>query len=300
MGWLQLETDIGNRPLAEIESLLEEAGALSITLRDAGDHPLLEPAPGETPLWPTISLQALFSDELSERDVRNLLGVLLQPDKLHFTHIADTDWQTKFEQELKPQKFGQRLWIIPDEQTPVPDAAVGLVLAPGMAFGTGSHPTTTMCLEWLEARDLRGHRVLDYGCGSGILGLSAALLGAAAVTLTDIDPQAITASRDNASRNGLDETVRIKLPEKIEDSVQHDVLVANILSGTLIELGPLLNGLMQPGASMAITGILADQAAEVIAAWSGWADMTVGAQIREWVLLTGTKRIAVAETEAGN
>jgi ribosomal protein L11 methyltransferase len=157
-----------------------------------------------------------------------------------------------------------------------------------------------MSLEWLESGALAGQRVLDFGCGSGILGLSAAALGASEVTMIDIDPQALIATEANAAANDLGRLVCIRSPDKIENSVQHDVLVANILSNTLIELGPVLDRLMRPGAAMAITGILADQAADVVAAWSGWADMTIGAQVRQWVLLTGAKRKTDNEKEVVN
>jgi ribosomal protein L11 methyltransferase len=300
MGWLQLETDLGNPPTEELENLLEEVGAVAISLRDGGDNPLLEPAPGETPIWPTVILTALFPDDLTATDIRAALTGLLPGAALRFAHIAEQDWQANFEQELRPQQFGQRLWIIPTDAYVVPEDGITIVLSPGLAFGSGSHPTTAMCLEWLESLPLEGRNVLDYGCGSGILGLSAAALGAKQVTMTDIDPQALTATAENAANNNLSNGIRVHFPEKITDSVQHDVLVANILSGTLIELGPRLNGLMRPGASLAITGILADQAAQVCSAWSGWADMTIGAQVRQWVMLTGHKLGPGRNMEAGN
>jgi ribosomal protein L11 methyltransferase len=300
MGWLQLEADLGHRPPEEIELLLEEAGAVSITLRDAGDDPLFEPAPGETPVWPTVILTALFPDEHTEAGIRGLVTEALQPAVLKFEHIGDEDWLANFEQKLRPQKFGRRLWIIPNHEEPVPDNAVTLLLSPGMAFGTGDHPTTAMCLTWLDSVDLVGTRALDYGCGSGILGLSAAALGAAQVTLTDIDPQALAATSNNAIANQYGGRVKIAKPEEIDCSIQHDVLVANILSGTLITLAPVLGRLVRPGAIMAITGILADQADKVSAAWSEWADMTIGAQSGPWVLLTGIRRNNPGETKAGN
>ncbi len=290
MAWLQLETDLGQRDPQSVEPLFEELGAVAIMLRDADDNPLLEPAPGETPIWPTVILTALFTDDTTEQFLRTSLADTFNPDQLRFEHIGDEDWQANFEQTLSPQHYGERLWITPDQQTEVPAGHASIVLAPGMAFGTGEHPTTSMCLEWLAGLDLSGKRVLDYGCGSGILGLAAAALGAAEVMMVDIDPQALTASRENAVKNGLEGVVCIALPSKIEKSAPFDILLANILSGTLIELGPDLNGFMRPEASMAITGILEDQATQVSNAWSGWADMAVSMQVRQWVLLTGHKR----------
>jgi ribosomal protein L11 methyltransferase len=291
MAWLQLETDLGNTEADSIERLLEELGALAITLKDAGDHPLLEPAPGETPIWPTIILTALFPEDISEASLVKALGTQFSPEKLQFSRIEDQNWQANFEHDLQPRRFGRRLWVTPDNNESLPADSVAITLTPGLAFGSGEHPTTAMCLNWLDGLNLQGTRVLDFGCGSGILGLAAAALGAKIVLMTDNDPQALTAAADNAGKNELQERVHIELAAKIEDSVRYDILLANILSGTLIELGPNLDGLMRPGARMAITGILAEQAEEVCAAWSGWADMTVGDQIDGWVLLTGSKNI---------
>jgi ribosomal protein L11 methyltransferase len=263
---------------------------VAITLRDGGDNPLLEPVPGDTPIWPTVILTALFPDTFSADELRESLAPTLPESSLTFEYIGDKDWQAGFEESLDPMQFGQRLWVTPDRSLPLPPDAVAIELSPGLAFGSGSHATTTLCLEWLEGLDLAGQSVLDYGCGSGILGLAAVALGAESATLIDIDEQAISATIHNAASNGLSDRVSVALPGETEEPVQHDVLVANILSGTLIMLGPQLNGLLRPGARLALTGILADQADEVVDAWSEWADLTTTAQIREWVLLTGRKR----------
>jgi ribosomal protein L11 methyltransferase len=289
MAWLQLETNIGDLAPESLEALLEGLGAVAISLKDAGDHPLLEPAPGETPVWPEMILTALFPDDARESHIRAALHGQIQPSKLEFTQVEDQDWQARFQNQLCPRQFGGRLWITPDESYELPDGTASVLLSPGLAFGTGDHPTTAMCLNWLDAIDLQGARVLDYGCGSGILGLAAIALGARSACLTDIDSQALQASTDNAMRNGLADKICVSPPDKTDNSVRFDLLVANILSGTLIELGPVLDRLMAPGARMAITGILADQADFVAAAWSGWANMTVGDQAQDWVLLTGTK-----------
>lgn len=298
MGWLQLETDLGERPPEEVEALLEAAGAVAITLRDGGDNPLLEPVPGDTPIWPTVILTALFPDTYSADELRDSLAPILPADSLNFEYIGEKDWQAGFEASLDPMQFGKRLWVTPDRNLPLPADAAVIELSPGLAFGSGSHPTTTMCLEWLDGLELAGQRLLDYGCGSGILGLAAIALGAEEATLIDIDEQAISATMHNAAANDLTDRVSIELPGETEEPVQHDVLVANILSGTLIMLGPQLNGLLRPGARLALTGILADQADEVIDAWSEWADLTTTAQIREWVLLTGCKRSDTTRKEA--
>jgi ribosomal protein L11 methyltransferase len=291
MAWLQLETDLGDREPNSIETLLEELGAVAITLQDAGDHPLLEPAPGETPIWPTVILTALFPEDINEVSLVSALDAHFSPDTLQFTHIEDQNWQANFERDLKPRRFGRRLWITPDSKASLPADSVAIELSPGLAFGSGEHPTTAMCLSWVDGLDLQNAQVLDFGCGSGILGLAAASLGAKTVLMTDNDPQALTAAAENTAKNGLEDRIHIELAAKIEDSVRYDILLANILSGTLIELGPRLDRLMRPGARMAITGILAEQAEQVCTAWSGWADMTVGDQSDGWVLLTGSKNL---------
>ncbi|MCP4000643.1 MAG: 50S ribosomal protein L11 methyltransferase [Gammaproteobacteria bacterium] len=290
MAWVQLETNLGARESDSIEILLEELGAVAITLKDAGNHPLLEPALGETPMWPTIILTALFPEDISEASLINALSDHFRPNQLKFTHIQDQNWQANFEHSLKPRCFGRRLWVMPDSNEPRPTNSVAITLSPGLAFGSGEHPTTAMCLNWLDSLDLHNAQVLDFGCGSGVLGLAAAALGAKSVLMTDIDPQALTAARKNTEKNKLQDKVHIELAARIGGSVQYDTLLANILSGTLIELGPNLNRLMRPGARMAITGILASQAEQVCTAWSGWANMSIGNQINEWVLLTGTKQ----------
>jgi ribosomal protein L11 methyltransferase len=299
MAWLQLETNIGGRAPESFETLLEGLGAIAITLKDAGNHPLLEPAPGETPVWPEMILTALFPGDTKEAHIRAAFDRQTQPAKIEFTQVEDQDWQARFKGDLRPRQFGQRLWITPNKSHELPDASASVVLSPGLAFGTGDHPTTAMCLSWLDSIDLQGARVLDYGCGSGVLGLAAVALGARSACLTDIDPQALRAATDNALRNGLAGRISIAPPDKTDNSVRFDILVANILSGTLIELGPVLDRLMAPGARMAITGILARQADDVASTWSGWANMTVGDQAEDWVLLTGTKR-GTCDSETDN
>jgi len=298
MAWLQVETNIGPTSPEAVESALETIGAVAITLKDAGDHPLLEPKPGETPLWPEIILTALFPEDSSKSVINATLDACTGNNDTHFSFLADRDWQLQFEEQLEPLQFGERLWVVPDPSSKLPQNSVAVILPPGLAFGTGTHPTTAMCLKWLDSLELQGKRILDYGCGSGILGIAAVKLGATEACLTDIDPQALQAAANNAARNGVTERLNIQQAQKTDNSVRFDILLANILSGTLIELGPRLDALMAPGASLAITGILSGQAGEVSAAWSGWADMKVSDQTRDWVLLTGTKyKAEQSETE---
>ena len=295
MAWLQVETAAGHTDPQSVEAALEELGAVAVWLRDAGDEPVLEPAPGETPGWSETIVTALFTTEFDEAALRATLADCFPGVEWHFSTVADRDWQAAFEQTLEPMQFGKRLWVVPDGAT-APEGAAVVRLAPGMAFGTGEHPTTAMCLRWLGDQQLSGLQVLDYGCGSGLLGIAAVKLGAAGCCAVDIDPQALDASRENAVSNSVASQLIIVKPDAVPAGAQYDVLVANILSGTLIDLGPALCDLVRPGAPLALTGILADQADDVAAAWSGWADLNVGDQDGDWVLLSGSKRAR----ESGN
>jgi ribosomal protein L11 methyltransferase len=289
MAWLQLETKLGQSEPGRLETALEELGAVSISLRDAGDEPLLEPAPGETPLWSSSIVTALFPEGTQAAGISAALTSLIEAKYLRYTKITDNDWQKNWQQSLKAQQFGKCLWVVPHKHSATPAGSVVVRLQPGLAFGTGEHPTTAMCLEWLESTIGPEDTVLDYGCGSGLLGIAAAALGASAVWATDIDDQALAATRNNAKNNACGDRLRAVEAKVLDNPNQFDVLVANILSGTLIELGPNIEPLMQAGARMAITGILAEQAEDVANAWSSWADMRVSMHRDNWVLLTGTK-----------
>jgi len=289
MPWLQVETAAGQRDPETIEDALSELGAAAVWLRDAGDEPVLEPAPGETPGWSETLITALFTTDLAEAELRAALEDCVPGIEWRFVVVEDRDWQAEFEQTLQPMKYGERLWVIP-VGTQAPREGAVVQLSPGMAFGTGEHPTTAMCLRWLAGQQLGDLQVLDYGCGSGLLGIAAAKLGAVGCCAVDIDPQALDASRENAVSNSVTDQLIIVKPDVVPAGAQYDVLVANILSGTLIDLGPTLCDLVRPDAPLALTGILAHQADEVAAAWSGWADLTVGDQDGDWVLLSGSKR----------
>ena len=288
MPWLQLETTLGLQDPGQFEEALETLGAVAVWLRDAGDEPLLEPAPGETPLWSNTIVAALFPADTDQETLTAQLAGLLAANALRFSRVEDRNWHAEWQAALQPARYGNRLWVVPAGCDAPPDSAV-VHFVPGMAFGTGEHPTTRMCLEWLDGQALQGSSVLDYGCGSGLLAIAALRLGAARACATDIDPQALEATRDNAINNACLDRLDVLYPEDIKVAEQYDVLAANILSGTLIKLGPAICGLLQPGARLALSGVLADQAAQVCAAWSGWADLRVSARIDDWVLLTGLK-----------
>ncbi|MBT8421700.1 MAG: 50S ribosomal protein L11 methyltransferase, partial [Gammaproteobacteria bacterium] len=238
MPWLQVETLAGQRDPQTVERVLSELGAAAVWLKDAGDEPILEPAPGETPGWSETLVTALFTADFREADLRAALDDTVPGIEWRFAVVEDQDWQSAFEQTLRPLRFSDRLWVIPDG-SPAPDHGAVVRLAPGMAFGTGEHPTTAMCLQWLAQQALDHAGVLDYGCGSGLLAIAALKLGASRCCAVDIDPQALDATAENAASNAVADRLIIVEPDAVPAGAQYDVLVANILSGTLIDLGPV-------------------------------------------------------------
>lgn len=268
---------------------LEAAGALAVSLADPGGEPILEPSPGSTPLWERLVVSALFAEGTDARGLQALVATALggMPADLRTTFIEERDWVGEFRERLQPLRFGERLWICP-VGTGCPDPrGIALQLEPGLAFGSGSHPTTRLCLEWLEGLDLRGKRVLDFGCGSGVLAIAALLLGAAHATALDTDPQALQASAANAARNGCSRRMSIVGSDGLPADARFDVIVANILAGTLVEAAPTLARHGRAGTHIAMSGILAGQSGRVRAGCAPWFDLEVAAGHDGWVLLAG-------------
>ncbi|MGH8434112.1 MAG: 50S ribosomal protein L11 methyltransferase, partial [Pseudomonas sp.] len=274
------------------EDALLGVGAVSVTFMDAEDQPIYEPDLGTTPLWSRTHLLALFEADTDETNLlahlELLTGAPLPSHQLE--RIEDQDWERSWMDNFQPMRFGRRLWIVPSwHAAPEPDA-VNLLLDPGLAFGTGTHPTTALCLEWLDGQDLQGCTVLDFGCGSGILAIAALLLGAKRAIGTDIDPQALEASRDNAGRNGIDPALfPLYLPADLPQQ-QAEVVVANILAGPLVHLAAQITSLVQTKGRLALSGILAEQAEEVRAAYSDAFELDPTAEKDGWVRITGRRR----------
>jgi len=292
MPWLQLRLAITPEQAEPFEDALLGVGAVSVTFMDAEDQPIFEPDLGTTPLWSHTHLLALFEADVDESNLLAHLQLLIGralPD-YQLERIEDQDWERSWMDNFQPMRFGRRLWIVPSwHAAPEPDA-VNLLLDPGLAFGTGTHPTTALCLEWLDGQDLRGQQVVDFGCGSGILAIAALLLGAERAVGTDIDPQALEASRDNAGRNGIDSArFPLYLPEQLP-AVQADVVVANILAGPLVALAPQITALVKPGGQLALSGVLAEQAEEVREAYRGAFDLDPTADKDGWVRISGMRR----------
>ncbi|EGR0729773.1 50S ribosomal protein L11 methyltransferase [Vibrio cholerae] len=293
MPWIQIKLNATNNNAEAIgDMLMEETGAVSVTFLDAKDTPVFEPLPGETRLWGDTDVVALYEADM---DTSLILQQIKASNMLAegFAHkveqVEDKDWEREWMDNFHPMQFGRRLWICPSWRE-VPDPqAVNVMLDPGLAFGTGTHPTTALCLEWLDNLDLSGKTVIDFGCGSGILAIAAIKLGAAKVIGIDIDPQALLASKDNAARNGVEDQIEVYLPKDQPEGLVADVVVANILAGPLRELSPIIKGLLKPGGQLAMSGILDTQAESVAEFYRDDLELDPIAEKSEWCRISGRK-----------
>jgi len=291
MSWLQFSIDVLREQVEAVAAALEDAGAQSVTLQDAADELLIEPLPGTRPLWRSPRVVALFPADADAQAIEAALRAALAGPlpALSVTVLEDRDWSNTWRETFRPMRFGERLWVCPSgDSCPEADAVV-VMLDPGFAFGTGTHATTAMCLEWLDRHPPAGQQVIDYGCGSGILAIAAARLGAGHVLATDIDPSALEATRANARANGIETDFEVVYPAAL-DAVRVDLVIANILANPLQELAAELAGYLRTGGVILLTGILEDQAGAVMASYASWIDFEPPQQRGEWVLLAGTRR----------
>ncbi|HER34468.1 MAG: 50S ribosomal protein L11 methyltransferase [Halothiobacillaceae bacterium] len=291
--WQHLWLDVPRDDVEAVEDALLAAGALSVTLEELGDEPVLEPQPGEAPLWAETRVVGLFPGDVSPAMIVGTLHGLLRPtllDRLGHSVFDEDDWVRRTQADFQAMPIGERLVIEPAwEESSGAGDRLPIRLDPGLAFGTGKHETTRLCLEWLESQEIAGQHWLDAGCGSGILAIAALRLGAGQVDGTDIDPQALTASRGNTELNDI-EPARLSLylaPDYPADR-QVDGLLANILAPTLIELAPMLSQHIKPGARFALSGILTHQADAVAAAWTAAGnEVTTFRELGDWALVAG-------------
>ena len=305
MPYLELSLRCTEAEQPRYENALEDVGALSVTLLDAdadtgNERAILEPGVGETPLWKALVLTALFD---ADADALTLLAALeafdpgLDWTQVGFRTVADEDWERAWLDQFKPMQFGSRTFIVPwnhavPDEAQTDDAAI-VRLDPGLAFGSGTHPTTALCLRWLDglatSGELQGRQILDFGCGSGILALAALKLGAAGAVGVDNDPQALLASADNAQRNGIDEHLRVFLPEE-EPLATYPVVVANILASALDTLAETLAARVAPGGRIALSGILKGQEDELLVRYAAWFDALQATQDGDWMRIDGVRR----------
>ncbi|MGP1627889.1 MAG: 50S ribosomal protein L11 methyltransferase [Aggregatibacter segnis] len=290
MAWIQIRLNSTNERAEQISDFLEEIGSMSVTFMDSQDTPIFEPLPGETRLWGNTDVIALFD---AETDMNVVVEALKQANHLNehtaykIEQIEDKDWEREWMDNFHPMQFGKRLWICPSWRD-VPDPnAVNVMLDPGLAFGTGTHPTTALCLEWLDSLDLKDKTVIDFGCGSGILAIAALKLGAKSAVGIDIDPQAILASRSNAEQNGVADRLQLFLSDAKPSDLKSDVVVANILAGPLKELYPVISQLVKPNGDLGLSGILATQAQSVCDAYAERFVLAPVAEHEEWCRITG-------------
>lgn len=296
MRWIQMRVPTDPEHADLLEDILMEAGADAVTMEDAADQPLYEPDPGTTPLWGNTRVTGLFNAEASIDEIKAMVATSYHQQTqqelgdIEVELLEDKDWERAWMDDFQPLRFGERLWIVPSWHD-VPDVnAANLMLDPGLAFGTGTHPTTALCLQWLDGKDVADAQVIDYGCGSGILGLAALLLGAKHVIGVDTDPQALEASRDNARRNSVsDDRLDLYLPEQDPD-IQADIMLANILAQPLIGLAQKLASRVRDGGDIVLSGILSTQARDVMDAYDPWFVMDEPVQQDDWVRLTGRRR----------
>jgi ribosomal protein L11 methyltransferase len=292
MPFYEIEFPLANLSSEALEAALHGLGAVAITYLDRGDEPVLEPRPGEIRLWSDTLVRALFDTVTDPAQTLSSLAAQFgaaATDAARLRTVADQAWERAWLVDWKSLRFGPRLWVCPTTAAAPPDGdAVVVRLDPGLAFGTGTHPTTALCLEALARLELAGKSVVDYGCGSGLLAIAALKLGAAIVTAVDLDAQALTAARDNARRNGVDAALLTQSPDAPLSPA--DCVVANILAGTLIELRPVLSAACKAGGELLLSGILRAQAAEVAKAYAPWFDMVTTESRDDWCCLRARRR----------
>ena len=294
MAWQQLIITVPSTEVLSLEEQLLNLGALSITLQDANDEPILEPALGTMPLWSLTVLSALFNENDDVLKIINLVqqAFPLQTLGSRIELLPDQDWEREWLKYFKPIHFGHNLWIVPTGYEPPDPEGTTILLDPGLAFGTGTHPTTAMCLSALAELNLTDKTVLDYGCGSGILAIAAAKLGASNVWAIDYDPQAVSATLDNAQRNTINPAhFLVGQNSALPTEYSVNVLVANILTNALITLAPTFAHHTKPGGLIILSGILANQIDDVRDAYRPYFEISPPRQTEDWICLLGIKKI---------
>ena len=291
--WQQLKIQLHSENASYFEQILFDSDAISISYLDAEDQPVFQEKPGSTPLWDNTFLLCLFN---TKTDLGSLLNKLrcntkvLNNKSLNIELIEDQDWERSWMKDFEPIQFGEKLWIFPSCLSPPEPNAVNIKLDPGLAFGTGNHATTSLCLRWLDQADVRGSEVIDYGCGSGVLSIASALLGAVKVHSVDNDPQAISATIDNSRRNKVPgDVLTTYLPEAVPP-VHADILIANILERPLIDLSEKFAELVKKGGYITLSGLLEEQIPSLLSCYDRWFDMEAPQVEQGWVLLCGTRK----------
>ncbi len=302
MAWQQLHIQCEKSQAELAETLMLEAEALSISLDDAGDQPLFEPLPGESPLWDDVIITALFDTSVNLEDLSQDVAQQVIATSVWQTKVDDKDWEREWMKNYHPIECANNLWIVPKWLTPPNPTAVNIMMDPGLAFGTGYHATTRLCIDWLTEQDLTDKIVIDYGCGSGILGIVALKLGVKAVYAVDIDPQAVLATHQNAERNQVHTQLQAFLPQEFEQFCQDnailpvDMITANILAKPLMSLAPYFATLLKPNGQIVLAGLIENQVNDVKTTYQQFfemdGDFTFSSQEdKHWHRLSGKKSI---------
>ncbi|MDD2801839.1 MAG: 50S ribosomal protein L11 methyltransferase [Methylococcales bacterium] len=291
MAWQQISVITDEDSAPKLADFFDSLGAVSVTYMDAEDEPVYEPAIGETKIWSNTQVIALYELDAEPELIKS--KVCQQFTNVPLEHwliedVEDQAWERAWMEYYHPMKFADKLWVCPTGQEQHEPGTVCLILDPGLAFGTGTHPTTALCLEWLASHDLTGKTVIDYGCGSGILAVAAVLLGAKEAHAVDIDPQAITATQDNATKNSVQNKIRCYLPEQFT-AFEADIVLANILAKPLIEMSTQISSLVSKGGDLVLSGILEEQAESVMSAYQPFISMAEPVQQEDWIRLEGIR-----------
>lgn len=289
MVWIEIKVQTTSDNATPLSDVLTELGALAVTTEDAGDQPLYEPDPEMAPLWDEVIITGLFDENINQRIILSVITQKYPWLTPKIKQVDDKDWERAWMDDFKPMRFGERLWIIPshEAQTIQPNQ---VALDPGLAFGTGKHPTTALCLQWLDQYIHHNEMVIDYGCGSGILGIAALKLGAQKVYAIDHDPQAIIATRSNAEKNKLNDQQIVTLyPNQLPLNLLPDILIANILANPLIDLAATFSKLLPSKSKIVLSGVLAEQAKNVVTAYQDDFEIIRVEQLEDWVRIDGYK-----------
>ena len=292
MTWHQISVTTHEDLAPRLADFFDQLGAVSVSYMDAEDEPVYEPAIGETKIWSNTEVIALYELDAEPELIKTQVYAQFKEEQLHswrYELIEDQEWERAWMEFYKPMKFADKLWVCPTDQEQYEPGTVCLTLDPGLAFGTGTHPTTALCLEWLASHDLTGKTVIDYGCGSGILAVAAILLGAKQAHAVDIDPQAITATQGNALKNKVQDKIACYLPEQFVP-FQADIVLANILAKPLIDMAGQISSLVAPGGQLVLSGILQEQAESVMNAYQQYITVSAPVQQEDWVRLEAIKR----------
>lgn len=290
MAWLELTIDCDRDEAPRLSEFLTEAGAASVSLSNASEDILIEQDPGATPLWSDTRVRGLFAGDAEVAALKAALSAAGFGAPT-VRRIEDRDWSRAWEQHVKPARYGERLWVLPTFADESSYPGVCVRLDPGLAFGTGSHPTTALCLEWLEGEELSGREVVDYGCGSGILAIAAAKLGARRVHCVDTDPQALEVAAANARLNRVERRLSFHRPDQCP-RVWAEALVANIFATPLMSLAEEISALLKPGGRIALSGILSAQIDDVADAYAPWVSFDMPTTRKGWTRIAGTRRPA--------